>query len=87
MIYENAKKDADNKLVQYKAENAYCLKNNHMRHLIKKPSIQKLSRYMHREQRFASQHDLSINKLIMLQKVPHIKTSSTTIELPTTEDR
>ena len=85
LIYENAKKDVDNKVLQYKVENAYCLKNNHMKHLIKKPSIQKLSRYMHREQQFASQQDLPLNKLIMLQKVPHIK-PSTTLELPT-DDR
>ena len=48
---ENVKKEYESKATEIKAKNIYTVQNTRIKDIIKKPALQSMSKYMHREQR------------------------------------
>ena len=61
---ENVKKEYESKASEIKAKNIYTVQNTRIKDIIKKPALQSLSKYMHREHKTVDSMD-PVRQLIL----------------------
>ena len=57
-LLENVRKEYEQKTGEIKAKNIYGVQNNRIKEIMKKPALQSMSKYMHRENKTAESKDL-----------------------------